>query len=645
MTDLLKKNLKALRTANPQSAELLCETTPADCLTFVDSKQGPVSGIYETSLEGKLRKTTLASRFKPLDEAERLAESVDVEANAAIMVMGFGLGHHLRPILERAAGKALVVVYEPDAPLLRAVIEEQDLTDVLAHRSFMLFTGDIDAASLTTRLEPHTSAIIQGVQFITHPPTRQLQADAITRFTESFSKFASYCRTNLATTLVNASATCRNLTQNLGQYAAGSTTDPIHDIARGKPAVLVSAGPSLAKNVHLLAQPGIRDRVIIIAVQTTLKPLLDRDIRPHFVTALDYHEISKRFYEDLPSLQDVTLVAEPKAHRAILDHYPGPIRILQNRFLDVLLGPLARPIKPIKAGSTVAHLSLYLAQHLGCDPIIMIGQDLGFSDGLYYCPGTAIHDIWAPELNSFNTLEVMEFKRILRHKAHLKKRVDQHDRPIYSDEQMLTYLNQFERDFAAAPQTIVDATEGGLPKQHTVVKTLDESLDQYATTPLQGIPEPSTALDSQRLADTATHLKYRIDQVDDFQATSEQTLPLLKQMLLDQRDPKKMNRHFAKVEKLQKRVADLGEVFTLVNELNQVGAFKRTRADRAITATDGLDPYEKQARQLHRDIENVEWLVEACQETSEIFQSALDRITTQLRSSCRLENPARKAIA
>ena len=30
-----------------------------------------------------------------------------------------------------------------------------------------------------------------------------------------------------------------------------------------------------------------------------LKPLLERGIRPHFVTALDYHEISERFYEGL----------------------------------------------------------------------------------------------------------------------------------------------------------------------------------------------------------------------------------------------------------------------------------------------------------------------------------------------------------
>ena len=48
-------------------------------------------------------------------------------------------------------------------------------------------------------------------------------------------------------------------------------------------------------------------------------------------------------------------------------------------------------------------------------------MDLGFSDGLYYFPGTAIHDVWAPELGPFNTLEMMEWRRIVRHRNHLKK--------------------------------------------------------------------------------------------------------------------------------------------------------------------------------------------------------------------------------
>ncbi|MDX1566112.1 MAG: 6-hydroxymethylpterin diphosphokinase MptE-like protein, partial [Phycisphaeraceae bacterium] len=396
--------------------------------------------------------------------------------------------------------------------------------------------------------------------------------------------------------------------------------------AAGHPAVLVGAGPSLARNAHLLAEPGVRDRVVIIAVQTALRPLLDRGVRPHFVTALDWSAISARFYEDLPSLPDVTLVAEAKSHPSILDHYPGPVRLLQNAFLDRLLGDAARPIRPLPAGSTVAHLSFYLAQHLGCDPIVFIGQDLAFSEGLYYCPGTAIHRVWSSELNGFNSLEMMELKRILRHKSHLQERVDVHGRPCYSDEQMLTYLAQFERDFATADQTLLDATEGGLEKAHTTPTTLAEALSAHARSPLPPLPKAGTGLETERVDQARSMLRLRMDQIRRLRRNSLQTAPLLKQMLGDQRDAAKMQKHFQTLDRHRRQVQQEPEAMAMIDAVGQLIAFRRQRADRQISVSQENDPLKRQAMQLRRDIENVEWIAEACAETLQMFEEALGRL-------------------
>jgi hypothetical protein len=485
MTQRFAKNLEALKRGQPHAAAALENVQPLADIEFTESKSpGVLTAVRQAvTPEGKTRQTTLASKYRPIEEADRIAGGADLQSHAVFPVLGFGLGYHVWRLHELADGNALIVCYEPDAAQLRAVLEHIDYADLFASRGFVLLVGDVDSGLMTALLEQHASHVTQGVQFITHPPTRQMHPEAIGRFSEQVAAFVAYCRTTLATTLVNAAVTCRNLTHNLGHYAAGATVNELAGAAAGRPAVLVSAGPSLARNVDLLAQPGVRDRVVIIAVQTVLKPLLDRGIRPHFVTALDYHEISTRFYEGVGKLPDVTLVAEMKANKAVLDAFPGPVRVLQNDYLDRLVGPGKRRIAKLKAGSTVAHLSLYLAQHLGCDPIAMIGQDLGFSDGLYYCPGTAIHNVWAPELSGFNTLETMEWKRIARHKNHRQKRQDVRGQPIYSDEQMLTYHAQFERDFDEAPQQIIDATEGGLPKKGAEPMELNAFLDRFATAP------------------------------------------------------------------------------------------------------------------------------------------------------------------
>ncbi|MEL7087373.1 MAG: 6-hydroxymethylpterin diphosphokinase MptE-like protein, partial [Planctomycetota bacterium] len=548
--------------------------------------------------------------------------------------------YHAEAALTAMGDQGILLIYEPDEALLRAVLERRDLSRLLRQANVLLLTGpEVDRAVLLGRLERHTGLLTQGTQLLTLPLTRQRHAEAVNRFGQMMTDIVAYSRTNIATALVNASRTCRNLANNLDVYAAGATTDALHGAAAGRPAVCVGAGPSLVKNIDLLCDPDVRRNVVVIAVQTTLKPLLDRGVRPDFVTALDYSPICARFYEGLPDLPDVTLIAEPKANAAILDAFPGPVRVTQNTFNDHLLGDpglgnggLARPIVPIKGGATVAHLSFYLAQHLGCSPVIFIGQDLGFSDGLYYAPGTAVHQVWDCELNPFNTIEMMEWQRVVRMRSHLQKFEDVHGRPIYSDEQMVTYLKQFERDFAdaeAAGQTVIDATEGGMPKQHTARMAFAEAIEKYATRPVPNLPRPSRELDADRLHQLDALLQRRIEQVRELRKMSRDSLGIIDRMerSLAARDDAKLGKLFTKLNRHRRRVeGDLQEPFALVNQLNAMGTFRRGRADRQI-ARDPADKFEKLAQQLVRDRDNIAWIIQACDEAIDIFRDAHTRAT------------------
>lgn len=634
---VLAANLAALRLRDAELADRIAATAPAT-LTWTTSPKGLLSAaVVEDG-----RTLQLASRYDPLAEATRIIAPVDLTKHACIVMLGMAVGHHVAHLAQKINGNALIIVFEPDLPVLRAVLERVDHSRWLRSPNVILVTGEIDRGGLLQRIDRFSATVTQGAVLVTHPPTRQRHAEAISSFTSLVTEVLAYCRTNVATALVNATRTCFNQSSNLPFYAAGATINELHNAAKGYPAVCVGAGPSLAKNVDLLRDPAVRKRVVVIAAQTTLKPLLDRGIRPDFVTALDYSEISRRFYEDLPPLPDVTLVAEPKAHPTILEAFPGPVRVTSSRFLDRMLGDLAPTIMKMKEGATVAHLSFYLAQHLGCDPIIMIGQDLGFSDGLYYCPGTAIHDVWACELNPFNTIDMLEWQRIVRHKGHLKRMVDVHDRPIFSDEQMVTYLKQFERDFIEAPQLVIDATEGGLPKKRTTVMTLAEALQQYATRDVPPLPQAPAELNVTKLRAAAELLDRRIDEVRELQHLSRKTIPLLRQLLEHQRDRMRSDKLFAKVRQIQRRVhGELNEAFALVNDLNVVGAFRRARADRRIQGSDTADAFTKQAEQIKRDIDNIDWMIQACDEALNIFSEARKRLRDRLQRA----NAGRPAVA
>ena len=635
---ILESNLTQLRRTDLELVERLAQLKPAP-LQWSASRSGPLTA----SVQHAGRPIALASRYDPPAEALKLIEKVDLKKHAGIAVLGVGLGYHVSALAERIGDRALLIVFEPDIAQLRAVLERIDHSAWLGRHNVILADDQMDRGSLVRRIEPFAGALTQGTILLTHPPSRQLQGERLGVFGQMITDVLAYCRTNVATSLVNASRTIHNLSMNLPYYAAGATSDDLFNITPGYPAVCVGAGPSLVRNVDLLADPRVRPNIVIISAQTTLRPLLERGVRPDFVTALDFSLISTRFYEGLPRLPDVTLVAEPMAHPSVLASFPGPKRVTPSGFLDQMLGDLARPMVPIPPGATVAHLSFYLAQHLGCDPIILIGQDLGFSEGLYYCPGTAIHDVWVPELGAFNTLEMMEWQRIVRHRGNLKQVRDIRDRPIYSDEQMQTYLKQFERDFAKAPQTVLDATEGGVPKLHTTAVTLAEALQRHATRVVPSLPLPPDGFDRERLGRVESRLDERIEEVSELRRLSRATLPVLRKMLANRHDRVQMRRLFDRLTPLRRRVDELKEVFMIINQLNAIGVFKRARADRVIEHA-GAELMEEQRLRLERDISNVDWLIQACDEAVLIFRDGLANIKKMRRAAGTTGNVQNRAF-
>ena len=106
---------------------------------------------------------------------------------------------------------------------------------------------------------------------------------------------------------MNGRKTAENISRNLGWYVGTPDLSRLKDRYKGLPAIIISAGPSLQKNKHLLQGRGanaVHDRGADDA-----QPLLEMGIEPQYVTSLDYHEISTRFFEKLPVNLSTQLIA------------------------------------------------------------------------------------------------------------------------------------------------------------------------------------------------------------------------------------------------------------------------------------------------------------------------------------------------
>lgn len=621
--ELYARNLKALIRANPGLPGVL-EAVEGQDLQLQLAKDGYLTGCWD----GR----RLASQHRPSSEAAGLTAEVDLCEVATVCVLGFGLGLHVEQLAQRMGRSGLVIVLEPDVSLLKSVLSRIDVSDWVEKSNVLIVTDPTDRADLVARLSGMDAILMLGMRILEHPSSIQRVAGVAQDFTRVLAELAANARMTVVTTLARSAETVANVLSNIDHYALGPGVDDLSGAARGCLGIVVSAGPSLRRNMHLLANPDVRDHCVIIATQTTLRPLLDAGVVPHFVTALDYHEISTRFYEGITSddVMETELVIDPKVNPAVPDSWPGRVRSIASAELDRFLGTRRNDEGELQGCATVAHLAYALARYLGCNPVALIGQDLGFTDGLYYSPGTAIHEVWLPEMNTFNTIETMEWERIARHRGQLSARVDVHGKTIYTDQQMLTYLQQFEGRFLADKEKgllTFDATEGGLSKENAEPKPLQEILDAYASCDVPIQLPMGTSNCTTTAEEVASQLKSVRKEVKKIIRASKNAHAIIEKMIESQSDTTRMNQLFKDLSQERECVSRHQDAFKLVDLVNQAGVFRRLKADRRLDLSVELDDFQRQRLQLDRDLVNVEWTADAAEELTELLQDSIQLVS------------------
>ncbi|EAJ3353638.1 motility associated factor glycosyltransferase family protein, partial [Campylobacter jejuni] len=143
-------------------------------------------------------------------------------------------------------------------------------------------------------------------------------------------------------------------------------------------AIVVSAGPSLAKQLPLLK--AYQDKAVIFCADGALSMLEKEGIAPDYVTNLDYSDWSIKFFQNKENLKQSIIALECATH-------PNVVRSLKAENCMIVLRNKAlyqrfnlNDFGYIDTGTHVSHFSYTLALALGFKNIIMIGQDLAFDE-------------------------------------------------------------------------------------------------------------------------------------------------------------------------------------------------------------------------------------------------------------------------
>ncbi|EAI1258348.1 DUF115 domain-containing protein [Campylobacter coli] len=143
-------------------------------------------------------------------------------------------------------------------------------------------------------------------------------------------------------------------------------------------AIVVSAGPSLAKQLSLLK--AYQDKAVIFCADGALSMLEKEGIIPDYVTNLDFTDLAMKFFQNKENLKQSIIALECATHPNIVHSLKAEncMIVLRNKALYQRFN--LNDFGYIDTGTHVSHFSYTLALALGFKNIIMIGQDLAFDE-------------------------------------------------------------------------------------------------------------------------------------------------------------------------------------------------------------------------------------------------------------------------
>lgn len=475
----LKKNLSVLEKKNPRLATAIAHTPSTGRYKLSPSQR---TDNAPTLLDLKTNRNYY-NTIDPILVAEKDIDSRNIRlANLAIF-LGFGAGYQALEYMKRYPFANILIV-EKDPELLHAVFSNILMTDLLASPQVTILGAEDPVALYPSIFDFFNTAsnmsYLKSLNVIDIP--QALQADQ--SYYVSIIRTAKEAIANVITlygndpndSLLGIKFTLRNISTIIDNPGIKD----LEGVFKGKPGVVVSTGPSLNKNIALLEK--IYDRAVIVGADASVKVIKKYGLKPaHMVTSLERVISTSRLFEGLTEedTKDSFLSACPVIVPETYANFPGEKIIVYRNFATFKWLDIPKGILDI--GPSSANMAFKILEFLGCDPIIIIGQDLAYGDN---------DESHAEGFHYGSTFETKNRPDALEVEGNYKDKV-------YTSIYWRMFLKHYERDIANYKGTVINATEGGAKIHGTKIMSFAEAIEKY-------IPDSSI----KPIENIRKHLKY-----------------------------------------------------------------------------------------------------------------------------------------
>ncbi len=456
-----EKNIEAIKRRNKKLYDGLMKIAddyvPELEVMVETAKDG--SQIISVVNDGK--KTPLNSTYRPKTEAEKFVQKYNELVPASVLIfLGMGNGIVLKELLQKLHSDNLVFVYEPSLDIFLKTIECFDLSGLFSLEEMDFFVNGLNDDDLPLYISDNMTHMNVYLTFIESlPKYKELFPKEYVDLYHIYEDKKRFVFMDINTRIKVRKEFMINPIRNL-EYTFHSKT--AHDFKRvfskDMPAILVSAGPSLEKNIDQLKKA--KGKAFILAVDRAAQYLLNNGIEPDMVAAIDYLKPVEFFRDE--RLKQIPLVILTDFNHNVMNLLDGAdfiygstdLRLYRDyyqKFDNTIIG--------LPQGGSVATYAFALLRYWEFEKIIMVGQDLALAGDKYHA-GEGIVDK--------ETMKIKEVEGNVLDK-------------VYTTPDFYAYLRWFEMAVAYyyPEEQVINATEGGAKIKGTKVMPLEEALSIY----------------------------------------------------------------------------------------------------------------------------------------------------------------------
>ena len=468
--NIFQKNVQALADIFPklvqQVADYLEQYDPESGNAYLDTS---VNGEPIIAVKENERLWYLNSRYSAADSSYRWAEQYRDKNRLAVFVLyGLSDGSHIRELLKNTCETNFILIYEPYTDVFMKVLMNIDISDLIYSQRVVIAVNNIN---MEAAYEFVTAAIdyskIRLVEYGSLPNYNSIYPEGWAELIRLVKNAVEVLVLDRNTQISFSHEFILNMLSNFDdipeQYVINQLKEKFDtcDIA-DIPAIIVSAGPSLDKNISELKKA--EGKAFIIAADTALKSVLNAGVTPDLVMTVDPHKPAYLFAHS--KMIHLPMVVCPQSNKELWGiHYGKRFYFVDDKsyISDLYMRYAGIEAAPLETGGSVSNNCFSLAQYCGFKTLILIGQDLAFTNN---------------KKHTVAAYDGADFDKMKSDEKYVEVE-DIYGGKVLTNKGMEAYLKWFEKQILRYPELkVIDATEGGAKIRGSEIITFNEAIER-----------------------------------------------------------------------------------------------------------------------------------------------------------------------